>query len=579
MADASKAHKLKLANSRKRFKELQELKKKKDANTASELSESLVQDETPAESLTTSTHSSIHTETVPEPISNTYTQLPNYFNDPNNADNSVFFDNLVKDVDAPHHMEFKHIKSDVPYQNIEPEVEPQELESKSAFNDNYTLFNHFNQHSYVKETQQIIRPHGDNTNTENLNVESNEQFENGKNNEFSENKQNLHDYFQDQSQQVSDAENEAIKKEIRENSSLAMEGVLNCNAYNLFNLSDQMSKIMPKSYNNENSITDLEKRNIELTASLEQEKHLSEQFKFKINELNSKVDNLETEHRLKSSEEIENDKLKEELQCHSQTIRLLVAEKTELSNSLAQLELNFKNKNCECSELHARLKASRSRAFEFEQELNTLKSEKINKENNGHDQNKVISNLQNNFSDLQAEKGELAQDLLEVQEKLKNASEELMNVQKLNSELSNKLSLADVKIQQLTNADNLNSGKLVENLTQEKNELEKEVTALNNMLTSITKERNESTTYYQHYTEELNNQLLTLQDQYQRLQQENENLSLQEQNRIRHISDLERQLQVLQDERITFPPSNSTDSNLKNELEETRELCVQLQVY
>ncbi|XP_057660608.1 golgin subfamily A member 2 [Diorhabda carinulata] len=558
MADASKAHKLKLANSRKRFKELQELKKKKDANSTSDSPVDLVQDQTPVDSSTISARS--FAETIPE-TGNTCIQLPNYFTDVNNCDNSVFFDNLQQDVG---------VRESADAERTKPDEKPHELEIEANFNDNYKLFNQLNPHSYVKETQQIIRPHADS------NVDSNDQFMHyaDNKNEFSTDKQNICDYFQEQSQQVTDAENEAIKNEIIENSSIAIEGVLNSNVHSLLNLSDHMAM---ESYDNSNSITDLEKRNIELATSLEQEKALSEQYKFKINELNLKVEELENE-RLKKSDLTEFNKLKEELQCHTQTIRLLVAEKAELSNSLAQLEISFKNKDCECSELQARLKASRSRAFEFEQELNSLKSEKLHKENNGHDQDQIIRDLQKKLTDLQSEKDELAQDLLEVQEKFKKATEELINCQKSNSELFSKLSLADVKIQQLSNADNLNTGAMVENLTQEKNNLEKEVATLNSMLTNVTKERNETTTYYQHYTEELNNQLLTLQEQYQQLQQENENLSVQEQNRIRHISDLERQLQVIQDERITFPPSNLTDSNLKTELEATRELCVQLQM-
>lgn len=93
---------------------------------------------------------------------------------------------------------------------------------------------------------------------------------------------------------------------------------------------------------------------------------------------------------------------------------------------------------------------------------------------------------------------------------------------------------------------------------------------------SIT-ERDESTAHYQHYTEELNSQLTTLQDQFQRLQQENENLLVQEQNRIRHIGDLERQMQSVQNDRAAFS-TNFSDGSLKNDLEVTKELCVQLQV-
>lgn len=116
-------------------------------------------------------------------------------------------------------------------------------------------------------------------------------------------------------------------------------------------------------------------------------------------------------------------------------------------------------------------------------------------------------------------------------------------------------------------------------LTQEKLELEKHISNLNSMLKTITKERDESNIQYQQYAQQLNAQIINLSNRIQQLQQENENLSLQEQNRVKHISELERQLQNLQNQQVAFATTRSVgDGNLKLELENTRELCIQLQV-
>lgn len=361
------------------------------------------------------------------------------------------------------------------------------------------------------------------------------------------------------------------------------------NVESLKQLSNQMAELIepqfcPSSTNYDRSITDLEKRNLELATMLDHEKMKSEKNSILVNDLQGKIAYLEkllkekTEtSTLQSCREI--NKLEEELQSHLQTIGMLVAEKTELSVSLNKFETCSKQKAAECEELQARLKASRSRVVELEKELSSLKLEKCQIENTLEDGNALINTLKQDYQILKDQKDEFVQDLLETREKLKNSLEEILNLQQLNQELNSKFALANIKLQQITNNDRQQTENNLDKIAEEKFHLEKQVADLNQMLKTMTKERDESVLQYQQYAQQQNIQLSTLTKNLEQLQVENENLSLQEQNRIKHISELEKQLQNLQIEQVTLATDRSTsDSDSKMNLENVRELCVQLQM-
>ncbi|KAG5866241.1 hypothetical protein JTB14_027643 [Gonioctena quinquepunctata] len=587
MADASKEQKLKLANSRKRFKEL---KKRKEAIQKQENVNEISKEATPVDSLTSSTHSSINNETPVEHTSvdnsSIPTSLPNYFDSVNYGDNSMFFDNLSKsEVKENNETSSNNIFN---YFNSVP---PNRMEN--MFSDDYSLFPQDSQHNYVTETQQILHPVQDALSLDDPEIKQNELFEIHRNSDsFSNDVQdNLTNYLQSgnekkisgSEEKISETENTAIKNEIMCSSNTAQKEVRHSSAESLKQLSNQMAQLIEPDYAISNPITDLEKRNLELAALLEQEQLKTQQQKNQFEELQARITKLETDASQKDESfniqtAAEISRLREELQCHIQTVGMLVAEKTELSASLSQLELISKQKNSECEELQARLKASRSRAFELEQELNAFRAEKSRRESSGTEQSSIIERLRQDYNSLQEQREELVQDLLEVREKLKNSSEDNLKLQKENQELSRKLSLAEVTIQQIRSGEQHLAEGQMEKLTQEKFELEKQLSNFNLMLKTITKERDESTSQYQQYTQELNAQLSNLSNQVQRLQQENENLSIQEQNRVKHIGELERQLQSLQNEQVSFAVNRpGAESDLKGELESTRELCIQLQ--
>ncbi|CAG9768682.1 unnamed protein product [Ceutorhynchus assimilis] len=374
--------------------------------------------------------------------------------------------------------------------------------------------------------------------------------------------------------------------EIDDSTDLTQKEIRHSNVESLRQLSDQLAHMIEPDYEYSSAsgpTTDFEKRNIELADNLAKEKlHSAQleatntQLQSHINQLQDQLTKQQFDSNSQTSQEVAH--LKNELQTHLQTIGLLVAEKTELSSNLSQYEINCNQKTSECEELQARLKASRSRVADLEREVNNLKSEKIQTQNAGEQYNTSLVNLKQEYINMKEQKDELAQDLMEVREKLKNTLEENVKMQQEYKEMAGKLSLAEIKIQQLLSGDSSGMDTQIEHLTQEKFSLESDKANLNQMLKSIVKERDESTVQFQQYAQQLNAQISHLSSKLEQLQQEKENLLMQEQNRIKHIGELERQLQNLQKEQVTYASRNSSNSDVRNELERARELCAQLNV-
>lgn len=489
MADNSRTQKIKLANSRRKviivfkkiipnnihfihtfiifqFKELQELKKKRSVPVISS-------NEIPEESLTSSTHSSVNgnfDETIPT-INSTDTdnQLPNYFTDTSHYESVqkpvTFFDNFTQggaeNTTSDQELNnYNYLNSSSPQttflQNMVSDVTQTPTVEVPYGANNYSLFSQENQPSFLAETQQVIYPNHDSLSIDDPEIKQNEILEihrQAENNMSVHNRQELIHYLQGdtvtetQQNPVTD-EPVQLNTHIEENKFSSIES--------LKQLSNQLADAIEPEYAHfSSSITDLEKRNLELAALFEQEKLKSEQQKVIINELQSKlllIDNERKTQKDHSHIQLSNEisKLNEELQCHIQTVGLLVAEKTELSATLSQLEITCKQKNSECEEFQARLKASRSRVADLERELNMFKAEKSKIENIEISQAAIFSKMKRDYDELKEQKEELVQDLLETREKFKNCLEDNLTLQRQLQETASKLSLAELKIQQIT---------------------------------------------------------------------------------------------------------------------------------
>lgn len=347
-------------------------------------------------------------------------------------------------------------------------------------------------------------------------------------------------------------------------------------------MTNQMAELMNPNASFLPSVeSELEIRSQELVASLDQERLKNTQLQTTLLEYQARLAQTEAELRdrdINGNDKIDHEvsSLREELQCHVQTVGILVAEKAELVANLSQFQMVAKQKTADCEELQGRLRTSRSRVVDLERELALLKNEKLQSENLGRNQNAELDKLKSDYEHLKEEKDELVQDLLEVREKLKNSSESNLIFQQQIADLTNKVSMANLKIQQLTvrTGSEAASGQ-VEELTRDKYSLEKQLSDLTQTVKTLTKEKDESNIQYQQYAQQLNAQLSNLANRLEQLQKENEALNVQEQNRIKHIGELEKQLQSIQTNQINFAVQRSS-SETKVELDAALDLIDRL---
>ncbi|KAB0797817.1 hypothetical protein PPYR_08810 [Photinus pyralis] len=361
----------------------------------------------------------------------------------------------------------------------------------------------------------------------------------------------------------------------------AEKSLVNSNIESLRQLSSEINeliKVEPDTHDD----SDLERRNVELARLLDQECLVSHTARNQLRESQSQVEQLQCEcqqiktdyeHRLNR----EVGPLQEQLQCHAQTVGILIAEKTELSSALSQAQFLAKQKVSECEELQGRLKTSRSRVADLERDLQMLKAEK-QKYESGNVYEEEIQKWKRDYEDLTGRYEEVSQDFLETKEKLNLKNKENLDLQREVQDAKHHLSLAKVKIEQITTGGNLLAESQVEALTQQKIMLEKQVLEFSQALKATTEERDQASVQYQHYVQQLNGQITSLAQKLENLTTENESLNKRESNFVHHISELEKHLQKLQEDQLNAANSCSATSDVRKELEAVTETLQSLQI-
>ncbi|KRT78633.1 hypothetical protein AMK59_7948 [Oryctes borbonicus] len=346
------------------------------------------------------------------------------------------------------------------------------------------------------------------------------------------------------------------------------------NMQSLKQLSTQIIQLIDD--NNINSVNtrasiETEKRNDKVYEYLELEQQKYKKLWDEMVIYKAHIEETENESRmLKENDDKQKQELKQltnQIQCHQQTVNILVAEKSELSTSLSENETIAKQKTSECNELSTRLKASRSRVAELEKELNILRAEKQDKRH--LEQNEERQKLIKECEILRNRNEETLQDVSELREKLNDSSNENLKLRQEVQDLTSQLSLLNIKLQQLSSGvDHHQFNGHIEGLTQQINMFEKQVIDLNNVIKTLSIEKEQTSVQYQQYVQQLNGQLNTLVQKLEEKTQENESLVAREQQLTNQMSEFEKLLQKMQNDQ-QVSGIKSGDSSRK-ELENTQ---------
>lgn len=288
--------------------------------------------------------------------------------------------------------------------------------------------------------------------------------------------------------------------------------------------------------NNDTSQSELEKRNIELAALLDKRSQLIEQLTNQNNDL--KRQNTKLQQQLQHDQDDieqrhlkEQGSLKEQLQVHIQTIGILVAEKTELQSSLSQTQQIAKQKAAEIDEFQGRLKGARQRIVDLEREYNNTATSNQQLEKNTKELSKEVDRLKMDFYKNSKQLDEYQQQNSELSEKLNTKIGECNRLQEDLDEAKNNLSMAQLRVQQLSSSDDVGNHQLLEELNEGKIRLEKSNSQLKESLHAIGQERDSLADQYQKITQQLNSRIESLSEQATRLGEDkasvaNENLKL-----------------------------------------------------
>ncbi|GIY61496.1 golgin subfamily A member 2 [Caerostris darwini] len=274
----------------------------------------------------------------------------------------------------------------------------------------------------------------------------------------------------------------------------------------------------------------LEKRNQELALLVNNLRQSNDQLQFQLQELKGKNKRLNqnfNQERKELQEKAHKEQvvLKDQLQVHIQTIGILVAEKTELQSSLSLSQQTAKQKAGEIEELQGRLRASRQRASDLEREIITLSNSNQQLEKANKEYVKDVERLKSENYKIGKLNEELKAANAELTQKLTKKINDFQALEKELLECRNKLSIAQTQAQQITVSDSEENTSKLEEVYQQKFELEKRLSLNKESISKLIMERDQMSEQYQQYITQLSQQVTSLRDEIKQHSSEKEQLS------------------------------------------------------
>lgn len=243
------------------------------------------------------------------------------------------------------------------------------------------------------------------------------------------------------------------------------------------------------------------------------------------------------------------EKLKKDLQFHSETVKMLVSEKTSLTDYLQKSEIAVRDKHNENEELQGRLNASRSRVKQLEAETKQLVNQKQPQINHKAETQKIEEIVSSRVREYQEhhERAETERSELKVQ--LNQKKIEYDNLQKNFEHINTELHLSNVKIAQLSDSnapvsttDSFDQAKL-NSLSQEVAIKNQQIQELSETINQMNRDKDSSDSQYQNYVSLLSRENETLKLGASEINETNTQLVKREHELVAHIGELERQMQ------------------------------------
>ncbi|XP_029731365.2 golgin subfamily A member 2 [Aedes albopictus] len=339
----------------------------------------------------------------------------------------------------------------------------------------------------------------------------------------------------------------AMEPQVAQPEPVAMEG----SVHSINRISEEIGQLIANASADlgpQNTILELESEKAELSRVMNAQKLENDELRLRlrnsqssVEELKNEVDKLKLENSTMVTSEL--GPIQEQLQMQIQAVGVLVGEKAELTATVSKYQSLLKEKSTENDELQNRLKASRATVQKLEKELEGIKLSGSRFEELERTIGAQLNEYQEEANKFKKLYEDLQEDLSELKQKLLVRNEEFQMVQKELEQTRSELSLSKLRVEQLSSDDDQDFNAKIESLSQQNLIKSQQIKDLQNIINQIGNERDQSNQQYQNYVLHLNREVANLADKIQELTEENSRLSSREDTLVRHVGELERQIQ------------------------------------
>ncbi|XP_055621813.1 golgin subfamily A member 2 [Toxorhynchites rutilus septentrionalis] len=330
----------------------------------------------------------------------------------------------------------------------------------------------------------------------------------------------------------------------------------------------------------QNTILELESEKADLLRTLNAQRLENDELRLRLRnnqslteELKNDIDRLKLENSTKVTTEL--GPIQEQLRLQTQAVGMLVGEKAELTATLSKYQSLVKEKTAESDELQNRLKASRATVQKLEKEIEGSRQSGRKFDELERTISKQLHEHQEEANKFRKLYEDLLEDLGEMKQKLTVRNKEYRSVQDELEQSRYDLSLAKLRIEQLSSDDDQDYNAKIESLSQQNLIKSQQVKDLQELIKQIGNERDQSNQQYQNYVLHLNKEVANLADKIQELTEENNRLSTREENLVRHVGELERQIQQQMIKQKTYAAQNQEDPS---EVDGTRHTALEAEI-